>query len=178
MEIIRREIEEAENRIEQQIGRRIRLKERSKKEELTADNGDMYVIMAVVAEALGMTMDDYSEGRQPKYVDLRTIATMFIKKEFPKTPLAKIAERFGLLDHTTIINHLQRGDRMLFTKDKEFCPKYKAAADAINNRKKNNNAKREDSDMPGIEVGTDGRGGKYNEGMAAGITGAGRAVYQ
>lgn len=89
------------------------------------------VMLGIIAEALGMTMDDYYEGRKRQYVDLKCVAAMFIKKHYPEVSLEKIGELLGGLDHSSVLYSIRRGNDYLLTTESRFGTKYKLALNAV-----------------------------------------------
>ena len=155
--IISKEIHAAELRIEKQIGRRVRLRERTAREEMAEDETLMIDMLGLVAKALGMTMDDYFEGRYVEYVDLRTVAAILIREKYPLITYQSIASSMGLRNHTTVLNMLLRGRDKLYMKDTLFTNKYKKALYAVENwEKKKSYATGKDSDLRGRAVGSAG----------------------
>lgn len=103
---------------------------------LVADNDDMLEIMAIISQALGMTIDEYyTVSRRRKFVDLKCLTCYMIRSRHPQTTLAVIAKVLDL-DHTTIIHHLTRASNYLESKEPEFMVKYRI----VNNILKDPNA--------------------------------------
>jgi chromosomal replication initiation ATPase DnaA len=94
------------------------------------DNKEVKEVMAIIAEALNMKFTDYYGGRYCEYVDLRTIAYLFLKKLYHLT-LSEMAVAMKLKDHTTIIHGLRRGRNLLRVEDREFVNKYELVKIAI-----------------------------------------------
>jgi len=88
-------------------------------------------MMRVIALALELTMDDYFEGRQRKYVDLRCLAALFINRYYAHLPLKKTSQLMGGLDHTSIINYMTRAKHYLGSNEDVFCDKYEKVKTAI-----------------------------------------------
>lgn len=128
--IAAKHIHAAEIRIMRETGMHLTLQVAQKKR---AEKDDMYVLMGVVAEALGMNIDDYFEGRKKELVDLRCLATIFLQRYYPETPLMTFAKAYGLNDHSTIINYNTRAARLLETNDEDFSQKYDLVVEAIDN---------------------------------------------
>lgn len=95
----------------------------------TKDN--IYVMMGIVAKALGMTMDDYFMSRQRPYTDLKCLACVFVRLHYPKTPLKELAEAVNLHDHTAVMYYQDRAKYYLQTNETVFVKKYEIVLKAI-----------------------------------------------
>ena len=93
--------------------------------------GEVQELMGVIAKSLEQTMDDYFGGNQRRYVDLRCIATMFIRKYYPNMTLKIIGEYMGGQDHTTVLHSGQRAAALLETNEYVFTKKYGIALKAV-----------------------------------------------
>lgn len=176
--IVAEEVQAAEKKILQRIGKVVLLALKGGK----PITEDAFSLMQYVAAALGMTVDDvYAATNARVNTDLRGLVVWAIREYYPDLTMANIAQLIGRRDHTRVSGLVRRHYHYLHTKEREYVAKYKQACAGVQKwvtDKTMSDAKREDSDIRGIEVGTDGRGREYSEGMAAGTTGAGRAVYQ
>lgn len=121
-------IRAAEVNILLQTGMEIKLGVQTK---LRAAKDEVYVLMGLVARALGMTMDDYFGGKRRRYADLRCLACIFIKKYYPETPLKLIAKAIGQADHTSVLYYQERAENYLHTKEEVFVKKYETVVKAI-----------------------------------------------
>ncbi len=126
-EIIEAIIRAAEITISQVVNMDVRLIMRTEAE----PRGTVEEMLAVVAQALGMTMDDYYEGRKREYVDLRCLAAVFIHRYYSHLPMKRTGTLLGKMDHTTIINYRQRAKQYLYIQDEQFCKKYNDTLKAV-----------------------------------------------
>ncbi len=95
-------------------------------------------LLVVVAHSLGMKVEDYSKhSKKNNVVTLRFLASLFIKKYWPKFPTKEIGLMFGGQDHTTVLNALKMGANLLENGDQQFTSKYNIVQDAVNNWIKN-----------------------------------------
>ena len=90
-------------------------------------------MMKVVAVALDMVPECYRmKTRIRNIAELRFIAAVLIRSNFPKVTLHQIAALFGGQDHTSIINGLTRAYDLIHTGDARFTKKYHKALQAVN----------------------------------------------
>jgi chromosomal replication initiation ATPase DnaA len=89
-------------------------------------------MMEVIAGALNMSASCYSmRSREREIVELRFLASMFMRTHFPYTTLQQIAALFGGLNHSSVINGLARAYDLIYTGDSLFISKYNAARKAV-----------------------------------------------
>lgn len=88
-------------------------------------------MMEVIANSLGLKIEDYIGGKKAKLVALRFITALFIKQHWPELSLEKIGELFGGQDHTTIRNAIITSENYLENGDQKFTAKYNTAKSAI-----------------------------------------------
>jgi chromosomal replication initiation ATPase DnaA len=90
-------------------------------------------LMRVVAIALDMFPDCYRlKTRVRQIVELRFIAAMLLRSNFPKITLHQIAALFGGQDHTSIMNGLSRAHALIYAGDPGFLKKYNTALKSVN----------------------------------------------
>ena len=78
-------------------------------------------MLRVIAKALGMSPDSYKLKNRERYiVELRFIAALLLRRNFPKMTLHQIGTLFGGQDHTSIIG------------DPRFVTKYNTALQSVN----------------------------------------------
>lgn len=90
-------------------------------------------MLKIVAIALGMNPDCYKmKTRVRNVVEMRFIAAMFLRANFPDITLNQIANLFGGQDHSSIISGLTRGHNLIYTGDLRFMTKYSTVQKAVN----------------------------------------------
>ena len=90
-------------------------------------------MLRVVAIALDMSPDFYKmKTRQRDVVELRFIAAMLLRSNFPKITLHQVAALFGGQDHTSVMSGLSRAYDLIYTGDQRFIKKYNTAAQSVN----------------------------------------------
>ena len=90
-------------------------------------------MLKVIAIALGMSPNCYKmKTRVRNVAELRFIAAMFLRSNFPEITLNQIASLFGGQDHSSIISGLTRGYNLIYTGDLRFMTKYNSAQKAVN----------------------------------------------
>jgi chromosomal replication initiation ATPase DnaA len=90
-------------------------------------------MLRVIASTLGMDATCYKQkSRSRQFVELRFIASHFLRIYFPTLTLLNISHYFGALDHATIINGLTRTKEMLATGDERFLTKYENVLNSVN----------------------------------------------
>ena len=90
-------------------------------------------MLRVIAIALDMTMDCYKmKTRVRSIVELRFIAAMLLRSNFPKITLHQVAALFGGQDHTSVMSGLSRAYDLIYAGDQRFIDKYNTALQAIN----------------------------------------------
>lgn len=91
-------------------------------------------ILVVVAQSLGMRMEDYTKPtKKTAVVNLRFLAALFIRQYWPKYPSKDIGKLFGGQDHTTILSGLKTGANYLDTGNEQFTTKYNIVKEAVEN---------------------------------------------
>lgn len=118
--IIRQVVAEARAEILRQIGKHVDVVAK-----FTEKKGSeaLCELMGKIAAALGLTMDDYYEGRQKEYVDLRTLATWAIINTSPGTELRAIGALM-YKDHSTIIHLQKRHKAYIETEEAGYMQKF------------------------------------------------------
>jgi chromosomal replication initiation ATPase DnaA len=90
-------------------------------------------MLKIVAISLGMNPDCYKmKTRVRNIVELRFIAAMLLRMNFPEITLIQIASLFGGQDHSSVISGLTRGYNLIYTGDLRFMTKYNTAQKAVN----------------------------------------------
>lgn len=90
-------------------------------------------MLAVIARALGMDATCYKlRSRQRPIVELRFIASHFLRSYFPTITLLHISYYFGGFDHTSIINGLTRANNLIACGDEQFLTKYQTVLNSVN----------------------------------------------
>ncbi len=90
-------------------------------------------MLRVIAGTLGMDATCYKQrSRSRQFVELRFIASHFLRTYFPTLTLINISHYFGALDHATIINGLTRTNELLATGDERFLTKYETVLNSVN----------------------------------------------
>ncbi|PQJ10346.1 hypothetical protein CJD36_010235 [Flavipsychrobacter stenotrophus] len=90
-------------------------------------------MLQVIAGTLGMDATCYKQrSRSRPFVELRFIASHFLRTYFPTLTLLNISHYFGALDHATIINGLTRTNELLATGDERFLTKYETVLNSVN----------------------------------------------
>lgn len=90
-------------------------------------------MLHIIAAALNENPHNYKlRTRVRNVVELRFIAAMFLRSNFPTITLQQIASLFGGQDHTSIISGLARAYDLIYIGDERFVKKYKAALAAVN----------------------------------------------
>ena len=82
-------------------------------------------MLSAIAKALDMDAQCYRmRSRERNIVELRFIAALFLRRNFPLITLQQIAAFFGGQDHSSVINGLSRSYELLYCKDDRFLKKY------------------------------------------------------
>lgn len=90
-------------------------------------------MLKVIAISLGMSPNCYKmKTRVRNVAELRFIAAMFLRTNFPEITLNQIAALFGGQDHSSVISGLTRGYNLVYTGDLRFMTKYNTAQKAVN----------------------------------------------
>lgn len=93
------------------------------------DNSDVSpsAVLQVVADSLGMTMQDYTaQTRKARHVLLRQMASVFLRRHFPDMSLRQIGDYFGGKDHASVLHAIRRSESFLENQDELFVTKYKS----------------------------------------------------
>jgi len=90
-------------------------------------------MLHIIATALNESPLNYKlKTRIRNIVELRFIAAMFLRSNFPTITLHQIAALFGGQDHTSIISGISRAYELIYIGDEKFLGKYKTALAAVN----------------------------------------------
>ncbi len=88
-------------------------------------------ILELVAHILNMPKEAYTEkSRKRNAVHMRFIASILLREYMPKLPYKEIGKLFGGQDHTTVMNSVYRGWRLVST-NADFANKYKKCKQAL-----------------------------------------------
>jgi hypothetical protein len=63
---------------------------------------------------------------------MKFIGAYFLRRHFPEMSQKKIAQKFDITNHTSIINSLYRANALLDTKDPIFTPKFQKVEAHVN----------------------------------------------
>jgi len=89
-------------------------------------------MLHVIALALDMSPDCFRwKTRVRHVVELRFIASLFLRQHFPALTLHQIAAYFGGQDHSSVINGLSRAYNLIYIQDAEFLKKYNTALKSV-----------------------------------------------
>ncbi len=90
-------------------------------------------MLHIIAAALNEHPQNYKlKTRVRNIVELRFIAALCLRSNFPTITLQQIAAFFGGQDHTSIISGITRAYDLIYAGDEKFIKKYKAALAAVN----------------------------------------------
>ncbi len=90
-------------------------------------------MLHVIALALDMNPECYRmKTRVRSIVEMRFIATLFLRQHFPALTLHQIAAYFGGQDHSSVIHGLSRAHNLIYVQDSEFLKKYNATLKSVN----------------------------------------------
>lgn len=90
-------------------------------------------MLRVIAIALDMSPDCYKmKTRMRNIAELRFIAAMLLRSNFPKITLHQVAALFGGQDHTSVMSGLTRAYDLIYTGDQRFITKYNKALQSVN----------------------------------------------
>ena len=90
-------------------------------------------MLRIIAIALGMNPDAYKlKTRERHIVELRFIAAVLLRRNFPKMTLHQIATLFGGQDHTSVMSAVARANDLIYTGDPRFVKKYNTALQSVN----------------------------------------------
>jgi len=99
-------------------------------------------MLHVIALALNEDPRNYKQKtRVRNVVELRFIAALCLRSNFPTITLQQIAAHFGGQDHTSIINGIARAHELIYAGDDIFLKKYKTAVAALNSWLRNDSEK-------------------------------------
>lgn len=89
-------------------------------------------MLHVIALALDMNPECYRmKTRIRNVVEMRFIASVFLRQYFPALTLQQIAAYFGGQDHSSVINGITRAYNLLHIRDAQFLAKYNAALKSV-----------------------------------------------
>jgi chromosomal replication initiation ATPase DnaA len=90
-------------------------------------------MLHVIALALDMNPECYRwKTRVRSIVEMRFIATLFLRQHFPALTLHQIAGYFGGQDHSSVINGLSRAHNLIYVQDSAFLKKYNTTLKSVN----------------------------------------------
>ena len=90
-------------------------------------------MLRIITMALGMKPNSYKlKTRERNIVELRFIAALLMRRNFPKMTLQQIATLFGGQDHTSIMNGVARANDLIYIGDPGFVKKYNTALQSVN----------------------------------------------
>ena len=90
-------------------------------------------MLHIIAAAFNMKPNIFKQKTRVRdIVELRFIAAMFLRSNFPTITLQQIAMLFGGQDHTSIISGLTRANNLIYSEDARFLAKYNIALKAVN----------------------------------------------
>jgi chromosomal replication initiation ATPase DnaA len=89
-------------------------------------------MLYVIALALDMNPKCFKmKSRRREIVEMRFIAAMLLRTNFPAITLQQIATLFGGQDHSSIISGLARANDLIHTGDERFVKKYNTVVKAV-----------------------------------------------
>lgn len=89
-------------------------------------------MLHMIALALDMNPECYKmKSRVRNVVELRFIASLFLRQHFPALTLHQIANYFGGQDHSSVINGLSRAYNLIYIQDAQFLKKYNSALQSV-----------------------------------------------
>ena len=90
-------------------------------------------MLHVIAVALDMSPGCFTlRTRARNIVEMRFIAAVLLRSNFPKITLQQIAAFFGGQDHTSVLSGLARAYNLIHTGDYRFLTKYNKALQSVN----------------------------------------------
>lgn len=90
-------------------------------------------MMHVIALALDMSPEAYRmKTRIRNIVEMRFLAAVFMRQNYPWLTLQQIARLFGGQDHTSILSGLARANNLIEQGDQRFLKKYNTALNSVN----------------------------------------------
>ena len=90
-------------------------------------------MLHIIAASLGMNPNCFQlKTRTRDIVELRFIAALCLRSNFPTITLHQIAVLFGGQDHSSIISGLARAHNLIYTEDERFLEKDQSALKAVN----------------------------------------------
>ena len=82
-------------------------------------------MLQVIALSLGMDADCFMlKSRRRDIVELRFIASLFLRRNFPRITLYQISALFGGQDHSSVLSGINRAHCLIQTRDSRFMEKY------------------------------------------------------
>lgn len=97
-----------------------------------ADSKTPEGMLYIIATALGMKMNDYRmKTKLRDIVELRFVAAVLLRRNFPTMTLQQIAAIFGGQDHSSIISGIARAHALIYTGDQRFVNKYNTALRSV-----------------------------------------------
>ncbi len=89
-------------------------------------------MLKVIAIALNMNPDCYRiKSRARNIVEMRFIAALLLRSNFPRLTLTEIATLFGGQDHSSVINSVARAHSLIYTGDEKFINKYNTVLKSV-----------------------------------------------
>ncbi len=90
-------------------------------------------MLRIIAMALDMSPSCFRlKTRARKIAEMRFIAAVLLRSNFPKITLQQIAAFFGGQDHTSVLNGLARAYELIHAGDPQFILKYNKALQSVN----------------------------------------------
>jgi len=90
-------------------------------------------MLHIIALALDMNTNCYTMKTKARHiVELRFIAALLLRRNYPTMTLHQIATLFGGQDHTSIINGVARANDLIYIGDPRFVKKYNTALQSVN----------------------------------------------
>ncbi len=90
-------------------------------------------MLRIVALALDMSPSCFHMKTRAREVsELRFIAAVLLRSNFPQITLQKIGSLFGGQDHSSVLNGLSRAYDHIYTGDTRFLNKYNKALQSVN----------------------------------------------
>ena len=90
-------------------------------------------MLQVIALSLGMDADCFKmKTRKRDVAELRFIASLFLRSNFPRITLYQIAALFGGLDHSSVLSGMARAYDLIQAGDPRFVKKYNTVLKSVN----------------------------------------------
>jgi len=90
-------------------------------------------MMHVIALALDMSPEAYRmKTRIRTIVEMRHLAALLMRQNYPGITLQQIARLFGGQDHTSILSGMARAQNLIATGDQRFIKKYNTVLNSVN----------------------------------------------